>query len=137
METILAIFQIIALAALAALCIALIRGVKRALALFDKTSHSLDEMTTLMRSIEGNLTPVVRTLDATLKQTGETVGRIDRELENASAIVQHFRAIAGRVDDLERRLQQKIEGPLMQAASLVSGLSKAVIAFSETFGRKR
>lgn len=137
METILTVFEIIALAAFASLCLVLIRGVKQALLLFDKTSQSLDEMTALMRNIEGNITPVINTLNTTLKQTGETIEQVDKELKNASAIIMHFRSVAERIDNLEQRLQQKVEHPLMQAASLISGVSKAIIAFSETLGRKR
>ncbi len=137
MDITLIIFEIIALTAFASLCIALLIGVKRALLLFNKTSQSLDEMTALMRTIEGNLTPVAQTLDITLKQTTETLERIDKEIENASAIVGHFRAVAGRIDDLEQRLHQKVERPLLQAATLISGVSKAVIAFYDTFARKR
>ncbi len=137
METILTVFEIIALVAFTALCLALIYGVKQALHLFDKTSRSIDEATALMRNIEENITPVINTLNTTLKQTSETIEQVDKELKNASAIITHFRSVAERIDNLEQRLQQEVEQPLMQAASLISGISKAIIAFSETFGRKR
>lgn len=137
METILVIFEIIALAAFVALCIVLVGAVRRGLVLLDKTTQSLDEVVHVVKDIDRRVMPVIETLNTTLKQTGDTVEQIDRELENVSAIIGHFKAVAERVDTLEQRIQSKVERPLLQAATFVSGISKAVVAFSDTFGRKR
>lgn len=137
MENTLVVFEIIALIAFSALCIVLVGAVRRGLVLLDKTTQSLDEVVSVVKDIDRKVMPVIETLNTTLKQTGETVEQIDKELENVSVIVGHFRAVAERIDVLEQRIQSKVERPLLQAATLVSGVSKAIIAFSDTFGRKR
>ena len=47
-----------------------------------------------------------------------------------------FKEIAQRVNELEAKLQQKIEKPIMQAAGIFAGVASAIDTFASEFKKK-
>ncbi len=136
MPQLLAIVGIIALLCFAAMCVYVIIALKDSRVLFRQVTKSLDDTVKIISIIETNLTPTLESANETLKQTTSTITLLDSQLQSIESGIQHFNAVAQRVDDLEARLQSKVEGPLMQAASVVSGVAKAVSAFSTVWSKK-
>ncbi len=136
MPQLLAIVGIIALLCFAAMCVYVIIALKDSRVLFRQVTKSLDDTVKIVAKIETNLAPALESANETLKQTTTTITLLDSQLQSIESGIQHFKAIAERVDGLEARLQSKVEGPLMQAASVVSGVAKAVSAFSSAWSKK-
>ncbi|MBK9246898.1 MAG: hypothetical protein IPM69_01990 [Ignavibacteria bacterium] len=137
MSQVLVYVGIIALLCFAAMCVYVIIALKDSRILFRQVTQSLDDTVKIVAKIETNLAPTLESANETLKQTTSTVTLLETQLQSIESGLQHFNAVAQRVDELESRLQSKIEGPLMQAASVVSGVAKAVSAFSSTWSNKK
>ncbi len=133
MPQLLAFVGIIALLCFAAMCVYVILALKDTRILFRQVTHSLDETVKIVSKIEANLAPTLESANQTLKQTTATITLLDSQLQSIESGLNHFNAVAQRVDELESRLQSKVEGPLMQAASVVSGVAKAVTAFTSSW----
>jgi len=137
MSELLSIVGIIALLCFAAMCVYVIVALKASRVLFHQVAQSLDQTVKIVAKIETNLAPTLESANETLKQTTSTITLLDSQLQSVESGLQHFNAVAQRVDELEARLQNKVEGPLMQAASVVSGVAKAVSAFSSSWSSKK
>jgi uncharacterized protein YoxC len=138
MQILLSLAGLIALLCFATMCIYIIIALKASQVFMLKAAKSLDETVKTVNQIEAKLSVTLATANDTLENTSTTVLRLDKQLESIETGIQDFNAIAKRVNQLEMSLQKKIEGPLMQAASVVSGVAKAVSAISSSWsGGKR
>ncbi len=133
MPILLALAGLIALLCFAAMCIYVIIALKESRVFMQKAVKSLDETVQVITRMETNLAVTLVAANDTLEHTSNTVIRLDSQFETLETGLQHFNAVAKRVDDLEMSLQKKIEGPLMQAASVVSGVAKAFSAISSSW----
>lgn len=132
MPILLAIAGLIALLCFAAMCIYVIFALKDSRVFMQKSVVSLEEAVKAINRIESNVEKTLSTANTTLEHTSNTVIRIDNQFESLETGIEYFNSVAKRVNDLEMVLQKKIEGPLMQAASVVSGVAKAFSAISSS-----
>ncbi|MBI3258511.1 MAG: DUF948 domain-containing protein [Ignavibacteriae bacterium] len=132
MPIFLAIAGLIALLCFAAMCIYVIIALKESRVFMRKAVVSLEDTVKAINRIESNVEKTLSTANTTLEHTSNTVIRIDNQFESLETGIDYFNSVAKRVNDLELILQRKIEGPLMQAASVVSGVAKAFSAISSS-----
>ncbi len=132
MPIFLAIAGLIALLCFAAMCIYVIVALKDSRVFMQKSVVSLDEAVKAINRIESNVEKTLSIANKTFEDTSNTAIQIDKQFEALDTGIEYFNSIAKRVNDLEMVLQRKIEGPLMQAASVVSGVAKAFSAISSS-----
>lgn len=139
MPIFLEIAGLIALLCFAAMCIYVIVALKDTRLFMQKSVVSLEDAVKAINRIEANVERTLSTANTTLEHTSNTVIRIDNQFEALETGIEYFNSVAKRVNDLEMVLQRKIEGPLMQAASVVSGVAKAFspISSSLTSGKNK
>jgi len=58
---------------------------------------------------------------------------VQKQMSTVESALGSIKQIADRVNDLEARLQAKIEKPVMQAAGFVSGITNAIESFMAEF----
>ena len=73
--------------------------------------------------------PVFAQLEVTLQDTSSTMKSVQKQMSTVESALDSIKQIADRVNDLEARLQAKIEKPVMQAAGFVSGITNAIESF--------
>ncbi len=88
-------------------------------------SALMSELPTLMRSLEGMSTQASRTLE-----------NADEKLTILGESLEQFRAVSQRINALEQRIHEKIEGPLLDAAKVIAGVTNAIKTFANAFNRK-
>lgn len=136
METLLYAIAAIVLLALLTLIIVAIRLVRRVETIAERSNLVLQQSQDLLSSLAGRLPPVLDGIEKLSEQATKTLDNADRQLSVLGDALDEFRQVARRINWLEQRLQEKIEGPLMDAAKVVAGVSKAVKTFADVFNRR-
>jgi len=118
-ETVLQLVQVIALASLTVLCIYLIivlSSLRRDLADFAQRSK-----------------PVLENLAFITEKLKSTAHKIDEHVDIVKSSLASFKSVADNVLLLEERVQQRIEEPIIQVASIIGTIVSSVGIFSERF----
>ena len=136
MEQISGILQIVMFLSLIAVCIFVIMFLNQAKQTAQSISNSLTETLELARRIENNTKPAIQQLYTTLQDTSTTLHSLQNQIGTIEATLNQFKQIAVRVNDLETKLQSKIEKPVMQAAGIIAGISSAIETFTSEFKKK-
>ena len=129
MEMTMYIMGALAIVTFIVVCVFAISTLRRVSDLMLDLSSAVDETKRLAAELNRNLPQTFSTLQSTSQQMSVTLKNVDVQLENLGEGIGQFRQIGSRLNSLESKLQDKIEGPLMQAASVVSGVSKAINTF--------
>ncbi|OGU25211.1 MAG: hypothetical protein A2X66_06825 [Ignavibacteria bacterium GWA2_54_16] len=119
METVLQLVQVIAMASLAVLCIYLIivlSSLRRDLADFAQRSK-----------------PVLENLAFITEKLKSTAQKIDEHVDIVKSSLTSFKSVADNVLLLEERVQQRIEEPIIQVASIIGTIVSSVGIFFERF----
>jgi septal ring factor EnvC (AmiA/AmiB activator) len=82
-----------------------------------------------VQRIEEDSKPVFSQLETTLQDTSTTMKSLQKQMTTVEGTLDSIKQIADRVNDLEAKLQAKIEKPVMQAAGFVSGITNAIETF--------
>jgi uncharacterized protein YoxC len=82
-----------------------------------------------VQRIEEDSKPVFTQLETTLQDTSTTMKSLQKQMTSVEGTLDSIKQIADRVNDLEAKLQAKIEKPVMQAAGFVSGITNAIETF--------
>ncbi|MBS1537558.1 MAG: hypothetical protein JST20_07410 [Bacteroidetes bacterium] len=135
MQILLSFAGLIALLSFATMCIYVVIALKDSRIFLKNATDSLQQTVKIVQQMEVKLAVTLETANDTLENTSITFNNIDKQIELFDKGLNHFNAVAKRVDELEMSIQKKIEGPLMQAASIVSGVSKAVSAFGSSWSK--
>jgi uncharacterized protein YoxC len=114
METILVITQIVALICLSAVCIYVIVVLMRVREVLRSIEKDFKELTTRAVPILENMEFITSRVKGIVR---ESIGSIKQ--------------VALNVVDLERRVQERIEGPILEGVALVAALFKGVRTFAE------
>ncbi len=136
METALIIAGIVALVAFVGVCIVAISTLRRVSDIMLDVSAAVDETKRLSAELNRNLPQTFATLNATSSQLTTTLKNVDVQLESLGEGIGQFKQIGSRINGLEAKLQDKVEGPLMQAASVVAGISKAISTFANGVSKR-
>ena len=122
METILPVAEVIALLAATALCVYLIFVLRRLKQLFGLVEKDLNELSVRTLPILDN----TEYITSRLKSIAES---IDDQVLTVRDSITSVRQIADNVVELERRIQERIEGPLLDSLSFVAALVKGLRTF--------
>jgi uncharacterized protein YoxC len=123
---ILIVFALLSLTILAIVCVMFIlkaqKAVQDIMRIFSNLSHTVQR-------IEEDSKPVFSQLETTLQDTSTTMKSLQKQMTSVEGTLDSIKQIADRVNDLEAKLQAKIEKPVMQAAGFVSGITNAIETF--------
>jgi uncharacterized protein YoxC len=123
-ETTLVVAQIIALLCLSALCIYLIVVLLRVKGMLDTVEKDLKEMTS--RAL-----PVLENMEFITSRVKSITENVDDQVMIIRESIGSVREVADNLVELERRVQDKIEGPILDTVAFVAALFKGVRTFVE------
>ncbi len=124
MELFLVIAQILALLCVSALCIYLIVVLSRVKGTLTNVEKDVKEMTT-------HSLPVLENMEFITSR----VRSISENVDDQVAIVRHsldsIKEVADNVVALERKVQERIEGPILETVAIISAVFKGIRTFVE------
>ena len=97
-----------------------------------RTAREIEKLTDTVRT---QVAPVTRDLTSISRETRNILQSIRRQVDKVEDGIAVVRDVAIRVHDLEREVQQRIEVPLLEVVTLITGLSRGLSAFSRIFRR--
>lgn len=130
MDPILLVFIIIALVAFSVLCVVLIMWITDLKKQVQHTIVVVDAAGRDLQDIKYKLLPVLDEAKTMLMHAGNTFEQADIELEKIGKGADTFIAIAEDVRRLEQQIIGRIQGPLEDVTSVVSGVLKGVSVFA-------
>lgn len=122
MESLLVIAQILALLCLSALCIYLIVVLLRVRDILVSVDKDLKEVTSRAIPVLEN----VEFITARVKSISES---IDDQVLIVRESIASVKQVADNVVDLERKVQERIEGPILETVAFVAAVFKGVRTF--------
>lgn len=124
MEIVLIIAQIVALVSVSALCLYLI-------SVLGQFRRDVSDFTQRARPVLDNLS----TITENLKSASE---KIDDQVDIVKGSLQSFKDVADNVLLFERRVQERLEEPILQVATVLGTIVNTVAAFIKGFrGQER
>jgi len=123
-ESLLVIAQIFALLCLSALCIYLIVVLLRVRDILAGVEKDLKEMTS--RAL-----PILENMEFITSRVKSIAENIDDQVMIVRESISSIRQVADNVVQLERRVQDRIEGPILETVAFVAALFKGVRTFVE------
>jgi uncharacterized protein YoxC len=136
METILLALAAVLLIALLVLAVV---GIRLLLRLDTVTEHAtmlLQQSQQVIGTLSTQLPTLLERVEQLSVKATQTFDETNQKLAVMGDALDQFRQISERINWLERRLQEKIEGPLMDAAKVVAGVTKAIKTFADAFNRR-
>lgn len=124
METILVITQILALLCLSALCIYLIVVLLRVREILSNLERDIKEMTT--RAV-----PILENMEFITARVKTITENIDDQVNSVRESIVSIRQVAMNVVELERKVQDRVEGPILEGVAVASAIFKGVRTFVE------
>jgi uncharacterized protein YoxC len=124
METALLVAQLLALVAVTAVCVFLIMVLIRV----------KDMLTNIERDIKAvteRTMPVLENIDYISSRVKNITDNVDDQVMMVRESMGSIREIADNVVALERRVQDRLEGPILDTVAFVAALFKGVRTFSE------
>lgn len=136
MENVLLISGILGVVALIVVCVFVISAIRRLNDVLLELRETVGESKRMIAEVNKNLPQTFATLNQTGEQLQSTLKNVDVQVGQLGQGLEQFKEIGTRINGLEAKLQDKIEGPLMQAAGVVSGISKAITTFVNGVSRR-
>lgn len=124
MEILLLIAEVVALLSAAALSLYLI-------VVLIKLKETLISVEKDFKEISSKAIPVFENLEVITTKLRNVAETVDGEVDNIRQSVQTMREIADNIVSFERRLQERVEVPVMEAASFFSAIIRGIKVFSE------
>lgn len=119
METVLPFVEVVALLSLTALCVYLIVALS-------KMRRDLADFAQRSRPVLENLAYITDKLKSTSQ-------KIDDNVDIVKGSLQSFKSVADNVLLLEERVQQQLEEPILQVASIIGAIMSTVGVFFDRF----
>jgi uncharacterized protein YoxC len=126
MESVLVIAQILALLCLSALCVYLIVVLIRLRDVLSGFEKDMKELTA--RAI-----PVLDNMEYITGRVRGITDSIDDQLTSVRESLASVRNIAENVMAFERRVQERVEGPILEGVAVIAGVFKGLRAMVERF----
>ncbi|MBX2989688.1 MAG: DUF948 domain-containing protein [Bacteroidetes bacterium] len=123
METALLIAQLVALVAVTAVCIFLILVLIRVREMLSKIERDISAVTE-------RTMPVLENIDYISSRVKNITDNIDDQVLMVRESMGSIREIADNIVALERQVQSRIEGPILDTVALIAALVKGVKAFT-------
>src|SRR5512137_1530905 len=124
MQEILIITQVVALLCLSALSVYVIVVLLRVRDILDSVEKDFKEMTT--RAI-----PILENLEFITARVKGITENIDDQVASVRESIGTIRQMAMNVVELERKVQERIEGPVLEGVAVAAALVKGVRTFLE------
>ena len=124
MDTLLVVAQVLALLCLSALCIYLIVILLRVRTVLIGIEKDFKEMTT--RAV-----PVLENMEFITARLKSITENVDDQVMIARESISSIREVADNIVALERRVQERIEGPILDTVGFVAAVLKGVRTFVE------
>ncbi|MCX7930709.1 MAG: hypothetical protein N2663_08340 [Chlorobi bacterium] len=102
----------------------------------DQTRSTLERAEKLLGHLSDALPATLESIEKLAGRTTHTLDNADRQLNVLGEALEQFQQISRRINSFEQRLQEKVEGPLMDAAKVVAGVTKAIKVFADAFNRR-
>lgn len=129
----------IAVAVLLALLILIgwvISFIRRAITTVEYANGVLRQSQELIARLAEQLPALLASIEQLSDKATQTLDNADQRLTVLGDTLENFRQVSQRINELEHRLQAKIEGPLMDAAKVITALNRAVKTFTDVFNRR-
>ncbi|MEY3689108.1 MAG: DUF948 domain-containing protein [Candidatus Kapaibacteriota bacterium] len=133
MEQITNILIVCALLSITILAIVCVMFMLKAQTALQELMKYVGNLAQTVQKIEADSQPVFTQLETTLQDTSTTMKSLQKQMTTVEGALDSIKQIADRVNDLEAKLQAKIEKPVMQAAGFVSGITNAIETFMSEF----
>lgn len=124
METALLIAQIVALVAVTAVCGFLIVVLNRVKEMLTKVERDISAVTE-------RTMPVLENIDYISSRVRSIADNIDDQVLVVSESIGSIRQVADNIVDLERQVQARIEGPILETVAMIAAVFKGVKTFTE------
>ncbi len=121
-NTVLIIFEVIALSALSVLCIYLIGVVVRLRSVLTIVEDDI-------RELSAKAIPVFENLEIITEKIKNVTESIDEQVDIVKQSITSVKQIADDIVDFERRVQERIEEPVMETVGTIAALLKGVRTF--------
>ncbi len=121
-QLMLVIFEIIALAALSVLCVYLITVIIRIRNILTVVEQDVRELTS-------KALPVFENLEVITDKVKNITESIDEQVEAVRHSIDSIREVADNVVDFERRVQERLEEPVLETIGTIAAIFKGVRAF--------
>ncbi len=122
METILVISQVVALLCLSAVCVYVIVVLMRVREVLTSIEKDFKELTT--RAV-----PILENMEFITSRVKGIAENIDDQVNAVRESIGSIKQVALNVVDLERKVQDRIEGPILEGVALVAALFKGLRTF--------
>ncbi len=122
MELVLIIAQIVALLCLSALCVYMIVVLLRVRDIMTSVESDVREMTS--RAV-----PVLENMEYITSRVKNITDSIDDQVADVRESIESVRLVADNVVELERKIQDRIEGPILETVGFVAAVFKGVRTF--------
>lgn len=122
MELVLIIAQIFALLCLSALCVYMIIVLLRVRDIMTSVEKDVKEMTS--RAV-----PVLENMEYITSRVKNITDSIDDQVAAVRESIQSIKLVADNVVELERKVQDRIEGPILETVGFVAAVFKGVRTF--------
>lgn len=124
MEIALVIAQILALVAVTAVCVFLI-------VVLIRVKEMLTNIERDIKAVTERTMPVLENIDYISSRVKSITDNVDDQVMMVRESVGSIRDIADNVVALERRVQERLEGPILDTVAFVAALFKGVRSFTE------
>ena len=122
MESFLQVVQMVALVSASALCIYLIVTLVKLNDLLGMLHKDLSD-------ISRNAKPVFENLQVVTEKLRSITTKVDEQAETFRDSLQSFKALADNVLEFEKRLEQRVEEPIIRVTSILGGLVDRLMSF--------
>jgi len=122
MESLRDLLEIVALAAVSVLCIYLVVVLVRVRSILALLEHETKELSA--RAI-----PVMENLEVITDRVKTITDDIDEQISVVKAAIQSFKVITENIADFERRVQNRIEEPVMETVGTFAAIFKGLRTF--------
>jgi uncharacterized protein YoxC len=126
MEFVLVIAQILALLCLSALCVYLIVVLIRLRDVLSGFEKDMKELT-------ARAVPVLDNMEYITGRVRGITDSVDDQLTSVRESLASVRSIAENVMSFERRVQERVEGPILEGVAVIAGVFKGLRAMVERF----
>jgi len=123
-ELVLVIAQIVALVCLSALCVYMIIVLQR-------VRDTIGNVEKDVREITNRAVPVLDNMEYITSRVKGIADNVDDQVAAVRESIASVKLVAENVVEMERRVQERIEGPILETVSFVAAVFKGVRTFVE------
>lgn len=129
MEVVVSIATILAALAFTGMCVYIVVTLMAAKTLIESITNHIGDVVGIMREVKDKVGPTLESVNKVTLKVHDIAEKAEQGMMTVDNTLLKVDAMVGRLTDMEARVQQKVEAPIIKAATAVSGVTKAVGAF--------